>query len=275
MGGRGLSHAEALWLGMIQGLTEFFPVSSSGHLVIFKSLFGIQGTGGLLFEVAVHVATLLAIAIYYRARIASLVVGVLSRKPEALHYLGMLALGTLPAVLIGLSARGFIERQFENPVFTGLALLVTGGILWTTRRTAPRAREELSQGRPGVLGWRVALWVGCGQALAILPGISRSGTTVAIALALGLAPAAAAEFSFLLGIIAISGAAVLTFPDLAGAGSQEISGLVYGSATALVAGLAALWAFVRMLEGGRFYLFAAYVWVVGSLFLLWTLLSGA
>jgi undecaprenyl-diphosphatase len=116
--------------------------------------------------------------------------------------------------------------------------------------------------------------VGCGQAFAILPGISRSGTTVAVALALGLAPAAAAEFSFLLGIIAIIGAAVLTLPELAAAGPEEISGLVYGSAAALVAGLAALWAFVRMLEGGRFHLFAAYVWIVGSLFLFWTLSRG-
>jgi undecaprenyl-diphosphatase len=266
-----MSTLEAFCLGVVQGLTEFFPVSSSGHLVIFRSLFGIQDGGGLLFEIVVHVATLLAIAIYYRKRIMDLVGGVLSRRRDALHYAGMLVIGTCPAVLVGLSARGFIERQFQNPVATGIALLVTGAILWTTRSAVP-SRGEATQDRPSTgLSWRLALLVGCGQALAILPGISRSGTTVAVALALGLAPAAAAEFSFLLGIIAIAGAAVLMLPELAVASPEVLGNLVYGSVAALAAGLAAIWAFIRMLESGRFYFFAAYVWAVGGLFLLWTL----
>ncbi|MCS5635000.1 MAG: undecaprenyl-diphosphate phosphatase [Myxococcota bacterium] len=264
-----MSSWEAVWLGIVQGLTEFFPVSSSGHLVIFRSLLGIQDGGGLLFEIAVHVATLIAIAIYYRRRILSLAAGVVSGRPEALHYGAMLFLGTLPAVAVGLTARDFVERQFQNPVVTGVALLATGAILWTTRTTIRRADRD-----SGGIGWRVALLVGCGQALAILPGISRSGTTVAVALALGLAPLAAAEFSFLLGTIAIAGAAVLALPDLAAAAHEQRVHLFYGGLAALLAGLAAIWAFVRMLEGGYFYLFAGYVWVVGGLFLLWALGSG-
>ena len=264
-----MSAFEAFWLGIVQGLTEFFPVSSSGHLVIFRSLFGIESPGGLLFEIAVHVATLLAIVIYYRSRIASITLGVLRGHRDAVRYAGLLVLGTLPAAAVGLLARDFIVRQFQDPVFTGAALLVTGGILWTTRKTAPGGRVSSSGSSP--LDWRVAVLVGCGQALAILPGISRSGTTVAVALALGLAPVAAAEFSFLLGIIAIAGAAVLTLPELAAADPEQLSSLVYGGGAALAAGLAALWAFVRMLEGGRFYLFAGYAWGVGGLFLLWTL----
>ena len=266
-----MSALEALWLGVVQGLTEFFPVSSSGHLVIFRSLFGIQDGAGLLFEIAVHVATLLAIAIYYRERILDLVGGVLSRRGDALHYSGMLIIGTFPAVLVGLSARDFIERQFQNPVATGIALLVTGAILWTTRRAIPSPEDTTEKPSSPQLNWRLALLVGCGQALAILPGISRSGTTVAVALALGLGPAAAAEFSFLLGIIAIAGAAVLMLPELAVASPEVLGHLVYGSVGALVAGLAAIWVFVRMLESGRFYFFAAYVWAVGGLFLLWIL----
>jgi undecaprenyl-diphosphatase len=265
---------EALWLGIVQGLTEFFPVSSSGHLVIFRSLFGIEDEGGLLFEIAVHVATLLAIVIYYRKRIVALIAGVLSGRKDALHYAGMLGVATLPAIIVGVSARDFIERQFQNPVATGVALIVTGGILWTTRWTKPRAEAPLTDSGMDPLHWRLALWVGCGQALAILPGISRSGTTVAVALALGLAPVAAAEFSFLLGIIAIAGAAVLMLPELATASPEALGSLVYGSGAALVAGLAAIWAFVRMLQSGRFYLFAGYAWGVGGLFLLWTLSRG-
>jgi undecaprenyl-diphosphatase len=266
-----LSGWEAVWLGIVQGLTEFFPVSSSGHLVIFRSLLGIQDGGGLLFEVAVHVATLLAIAIYYRRRILGLAAGVISGRPEALHYGAMLFLGTLPAVAVGLTARDFVERQFQNPVVTGVGLLATGAILWTTRSTARPARARKVDAAPADFGWRVALLVGCGQALAILPGISRSGTTVAVALALGLAPVAAAEFSFLLGIIAIAGAGVLTLPDLVAAGHEQRVHLFYGGLAALLAGLAAIWAFVRLLERGYFYLFAGYVWVVGGLFLLWSL----
>lgn len=265
---------EAFCLGIVQGLTEFFPVSSSGHLVIFRSLFGIDDGGGLLFEIAVHVATLLAIVIYYRKRIVDLIGGFFSGRSDALRYVGMLGVGTLPAVIVGFSARDFIERQFQNPVATGIALLVTGGILWTTRWAKPRPDSQWVGSRAGLLHWRLALLVGCGQALAILPGISRSGTTVAVALALGMAPAAAAEFSFLLGIIAIAGAAVLMLPELAMASPEALGSLVYGSAAALVAGLVAIWAFVRMLEGGRFYLFAGYAWTVGGLFLLWTLGRG-
>ena len=268
-----MSGAEALGLGIVQGLTEFFPVSSSGHLVIFRSLFGIDDGGGLLFEISVHVATLLAIAIFYRRRILDLIVGVFKRRRDALHFVAMLAVGTLPAVLVGLSAREFIERQFQNPVATGVALLVTGGILWTTRSSFAGAAGGGAGDVGTPLNWRIALGVGCGQALAILPGISRSGTTVAVALALGVAPLAAAEFSFLLGIIAIAGAAVLMLPDLAVASPEALGNLAYGSGAALVAGLAAIWAFVRMLEGGRFYLFAGYAWVVGGLFLIWVLVG--
>ena len=234
--------------------------------MIFRSLLGIEGGGGLLFEIAVHVATLVAIAIYYRRRILGLVAGVFSGRPDARHYGAMLVVGSLPAVVVGLTARDFVERQFQNPVVTGVALLVTGAILWTTRSTARRADVAASD-----IGWRVAPLVGFGQALAILPGISRSGTTVAVALALGLAPLAAAEFSFLLGIIAIAGAAVLALPDLAAAGQAQLLQLFYGGLAALLAGLAAIWAFVRMLEGGYFYLFAGYAWVVGGLFLVWAL----
>lgn len=262
-----MSFFEALWLGVVQGLTEFLPVSSSGHLVMFQSWLGSVAGGGLVFEVAVHVATWVAIVVFYRARIEELVRGVLSGKPEAWRYASKLGVATLPAVAVGLLARGRVEAAFDTPVVVGVGLLVTGGLLWTTRWTEPRARL----GEPG---WGAAFVVGLAQALAILPGISRSGSTVAVALALGVAPLAAAEFSFLLGVIAIAGAAVLVLPDAVTHGTLSWATLSVSFVAALVSGLVALGAFVWLLERRAFYLFAYYDWAVGTAFLAWLVIAG-
>lgn len=253
---------EAIVLGIVQGLTEFFPVSSSGHLAMLEALFGGRPSGSLLFEVAVHVATLIAIVVFYRARILELLTGLLQRDPIAIDYVAKLALGTLPAVVVGLSAKDRIEQVFSNPIGIGSALLVTGFIVVSTRWTAPRATLAAP-------GWGAALVIGCAQAFAILPGISRSGSTVAAALALGIVPKAAAEFSFLLGVIAISGAAVLMLPELNTASDEMLAGIVYGGAAALVSGLLAIWLFVRMLDRNLFHFWAGYCWLVGALFLFW------
>lgn len=250
---------EALVLGLVQGLTEFLPVSSSGHLVVFQTLFGIERGGGLVFEVAVHLATLVAILIVYRSRVGALVVGAVRGDPEARLYLGKLALATLPAVAVALSLSDWIEHTFESPGIAGACLLVTAAILWTTRSTLPHATSA-------ELSWGAAAVIGCAQALAILPGISRSGTTVAVALWLGVAPAAAAEFSFLLGSIAMAGAAVLILPGMAEV-NLEPSSVAIGSVAALVAGIGAIVLFLRLLERRDFYLFSYYLVVAGCGFL--------
>jgi len=263
-----MSHLEALWLGLVQGLTEFLPVSSSGHLVIFEQLLGTRDEGGLLFEIAVHVATLVAIVLFYRRRLLELGVGAARGSADAWRYGGKLAVGTLPAVAVGLFAKEGVERLFETPEVTGLALLGTGGILWTTRTTLPRARGSEPT-------WAGALLIGFAQALAIVPGISRSGTTVAAALALGLRADKAAEFSFLLGIIAIAGAAVLALPELGEASAARLGSLAVGGAASLVSGLAALWLFLRLLRSRVFFAFSYYTWAVGALFLAWVLGAAA
>ncbi len=262
-----MSWLEALWLGIVQGLTEFLPVSSSGHLVVFQTLLGAGGHAGLVFEIALHVATLIAIAVFYRQRIANLIVGVVTREGASWRYVGKLALGTLPAVAVGLFLKDWVEAHFHSPVVSGLGLLLTGGILWTTRSTLSRAHDS----EPG---WGVALLIGCAQAFAIWPGVSRSGTTVATALALGLRAEKAAEFSFLLGIIAIAGAAVLTVPDLEGASAEALSALAVGSGAALVSGVAAIWLFIRLLRARVFHVFAYYTWAAGLAFLAWLAWSG-
>ena len=254
-----MNSLEAIWLGIVQGLTEFFPVSSSGHLVIFQTLLGISRGEGLLFEIAVHVATLVAIVFYYRQRVGDLIRGTLAREAASLIYVGQLGLATLPAVAVGLFARDAVERLFDRPAWVALALAVTGVLLWTTRWTSPRARAV----RPT---WIMALGVGCAQAFAIVPGISRSGATVVAALAFGLMPLAAAEFSFLLGSIAIAGAAVLMLPEVAAASPEQLGDLTLGSLSALVSGMLAIWIFVRMLERQVFHLFAWYAWAMASAF---------
>ena len=255
---------EAFILGLVQGLTEFLPVSSSGHLVVFQPLFGIVGEGGLVFEVAVHVATLVAILIVYRERVRELVVGVARGDPSSWAYTGKLALATLPAVVVALVFSSWIERSFASPVAVGVCLLATAGVVWTIRSTLPRATG-------GVPGWSVALAIGCAQALAILPGISRSGTTLAVALALGVAPVLAAEFSFLLGTIAVAGAAVLHLPAIADT-QFELLPVAIGCAAALVSGVGAIVVFLRLLEHRNFHIFAYYLLVAGSGLLVYTTL---
>jgi len=256
-----LNALEALWLGLVQGLTEFFPVSSSGHLLVMQELLGIHEEG-ILFEITVHVATLLSVLIFYRARVGALVFGGLRGDREALRYVGKLALATVPAVVAVLLFGDWFDAQFESPVTAGICLILTGGILWTTRSTIDRARAP----EPS---WTVALLIGCAQVLAILPGISRSGTTVAAALALGVAPVAAAEFSFLMSVVAIAGAAVRSIPDLAAVPEGAWTPLLLGGVAAAAAGVAAIAIFVRLLRTRGFYRFAYYTWALGAAFLIW------
>ena len=251
---------EAIVLGIVQGLTEFLPVSSSGHLVLTQDLMGYTPSGGIVFEVAVHLATLAAIALFYHSRIWTLLIGAMKGEEAAWRYAMKLVVATLPAIGVALLARDFIESQFESPMVAASLLLVTGCIVWSTRWTINRGQVEEPT-------WSQALVIGCAQALAILPGISRSGTTVATAMALGMAPLAAAEFSFMMGIIAMVGAAVLWLPDMLNADPSLLGSIFASSIAALVSGLAALVAFVWLLKTQRFYVFAWYAWGVGATYL--------
>lgn len=254
-----MSGLEALLLGLVRGLSEFLPVSSSGHLVILQVLLGGRQEG-LPFEVAVQLATLGSVLVFYRRRVLALLAGALARSPEALRYVAKLALATLPALLVMLLAGDLLEERFESARSAAVGLLVTGGLLWTTRRT-------LDQARLLEPGWGAALLIGCAQALVILPGISRSGVSVCVALALGVAPAAAAEFTFLMGVVAIAGAALRCAPELGTVAPGQTTALLLGSGAALICGIAAIWAFVRTLRARAFHRFAYYTWAAGLLVL--------
>lgn len=261
---------EAAVLGLVQGATEFLPVSSSGHLVIAQCLLSSCAAGGasaletvmegVLFEVAVHVATLLSIWIVYRSRIAQLAKGVLVRDREALAYVGLVVAATIPVVIVGGLAKDRIEALFENPVVSGVGLLLTGAILWSSRAGIARAARE----RPALAA---AVLIGLAQVCAVVPGISRSGATVVAALWLGVYAEEAAAFSFLMAIPAIAGAAVLQIPNLGAVGALDVPPLLVGSAVAAVTGVLAIRTFVAMLDKRSLHLFAPYCWLVGGGFL--------
>lgn len=255
-----MSFWESLLLGFIQGATEFLPVSSSGHLVIGQALLGLE-IPGVTFEVVVHVATLVSVLVVYRLRVATLLRGALAGEREAWRYLGLLAVATLPVVVVGLFFREPVEALFENPWTVGGALFVTGTFLWTTRW----AMRRDPGGAPGVAA---ALLMGVAQTFALIPGISRSGATVVAGLWMGVEAREAAAFSFLMAIPAIGGAAVLQIPELLeGATGVSLPVLAAGGLAAAVTGVVAIWSFVALLRRREFHWFGVYCWVVGALFL--------
>ncbi|MFO7892840.1 MAG: undecaprenyl-diphosphate phosphatase [Longimicrobiales bacterium] len=268
-----MNYLDALILGLVQGLTEFLPVSSSGHLVMAQTFLGVPAPGVFL-EVALHVATLLSVVVVYRGKLLELLVGGVRREGQALRYIGLLILATLPVAVIGLFFKDAIEAAFDTPYVTGFMLLATGLILWSTRwgtrdRTAGADRPDwpdrparpIRDPDPGQ-----AVSMGLAQCLALLPGISRSGSTIAVGLWLKLDGERAAEFSFLMSLPAIAGAAILQATDL-GPDVTVDGPLLAAFITALVAGVAAIKSLVWLVRRQGFHHFAWYVWAVGLFFL--------
>lgn len=256
-----MSLLESLVLGIIQGATEFLPVSSSGHLVIAQNLLAVD-VEGVAFEVAVHLATLVSILLVYRTRVAELIQGMIAGERAAFEYAGLIVVATIPAGLLGVFAKDQVEALFDSPLVPGVALIVTGAILWSSRGPQERASGE----RPT---WVEALVIGVAQAFALIPGISRSGTTVVVAMWLGLEAREAAAFSFLMAVPAIGGAAVLQIPDLTGGGPEMLTApvLLVGGVAAGVTGVLAIRTFVAMLARRSFHFFAPYCWLVGAAYL--------
>ncbi len=245
---------QGLVLGLVQGLTEFLPVSSSGHLVLVEALTGVHFTD-VTVEVSLHVATLASVLVLYGRRLWEIVRGAVSGDGPSLRYALLLVIATIPAGLIGVLLHRQIEEQFHSLVWLGVQFLITGAILWSTRGP-PGDRTVPSTG--------AATAIGFAQAFAILPAISRSGATVAAALRAGLTPMAAAEFSFLLSVPVIAGAGLLEGRHAVLNVSQV--GAVPWAVSFVVAFAAGIWSIrwlVALLKRGRFYAFAPYCWAVG------------
>lgn len=220
---------EALVLGLVQGLTEFIPVSSSGHLTLVPFIIG-WGEPGLAFSVATHIGTLVAVTWFYRERLRALTRTALSFKEAGEHDQRMLrfvAIGTVPAVIVGVIAEAVVADAFQRPVLVSLFLGITGYWLLSTETRV--AENEPNLRAIGAMTQRDALGVGIAQAVSVLPGISRSGSTIGAGMRLGLDRAAAANFSFLLSIPIIAGAIVFQIPDMLSegiAGANALPALV-------------------------------------------------
>jgi len=248
---------QGILLGLVQGLAEFLPVSSSGHLRVLEVVTGVQAPG-VFVEVALHVATLAAVLVVYGRRLAQLLVGAIRGRPTELRLLGLLAIATAPAGILGVLFHRQVEEAATSLVFIGLAFIVTGFMNWSTRGLSGIRREPTVP---------IAAGIGGAQAVAaVVRGISRSGSTVCAALWGGLDPVAAAEFSFLLSIPVIAGAALLegrhAAVNIAAVGAVP---LAVSFAIAFVAGLFIIRFLVSPLRCGRFYELAPYTWAIAVL----------
>jgi undecaprenyl-diphosphatase len=266
---------QAIILGVLQGATEFIPVSSSGHLVLVPWLLD-WPEPGLAFDAILHWGTVLAVlAVFWRDLYRLLLAGLRSLHtrslddPEA-RVAWWIVIGTIPAAVVGFLFQDFFETLFGTPVAAAVFLLVTGLILSVSERLSTRAREAEE------MSWLDAVLVGLAQAAAIAPGISRSGATIAAGLLLGVKRAAAARFSFLLVVPAILGAAFLSLLDLASEGLLVGDGplLVSGFLAAALSGYFCIRFLLSYLRRGRLYLFAIYVWLFGAASLAVALLRG-
>jgi undecaprenyl-diphosphatase len=260
----------AFLLGLIQGLTEFLPISSSGHLVLAERLLHIEHQD-LAFIVFVHFGTMLATITAFRREVVSILrsggrfaVGRTTWSDPYLRILVFILLGTIPAAVVGLLFEERIEAVFSNPLIVSCMLLITGLILWFTR--------YLTAGKKAI-GVLETIAVGCAQALAILPGISRSGATICAALYGKVEKTTAVEFSFLLALPAILGATGLKVLDLfhrPPTGEAAVS-LLIGLLTAYLSGYVAIVFLLRAVRQGKLHLFSYYCWALGFTGLLWVL----
>lgn len=246
---------QGIVLGLVQGLSEFLPVSSSGHLVLVEALTGVR-TPGVFVEVSLHVATLASVLVVYGGRLWRIVAGAARGSRPERRSLGLLVLGTIPAAVVGVLFNHVIEEAFKSIEFVGVGFLVTGTLLWSTRRSRGTRAEPTP---------RSALGVGLMQAVAIFPGISRSGSTVTAGLWAGLEPVGAAEFSFLLAIPVIAGAALLEGRH-AGLDIALVGAVPFWTSfiVAFASGIWSIRLLVALLRRGRFYAFAPYCWAVGA-----------
>ena len=244
-------------LGLVQGLTEFLPISSSGHLVIVPVMLGWEEPS-LGLTVMLHMGTLVALLIYFRQELVDLTLGLLGRGADpaaARRIIRFLAIGTIPAVVAGLALGGFFEETFERPYETCIELVITGLLLVGMERYGERARRRpLDDGR--------AAFIGAGQALAILPGISRSGATIGAGLLSGLTREEATRFSFLLSIPAIAGAGLLDLAE----GELVVSGAsIAGTILSGIAGYLSIHYLLRFVRTHSLTVFAWYLFAIGPI----------
>ncbi|MCF8113575.1 MAG: undecaprenyl-diphosphate phosphatase [Desulfotignum sp.] len=265
---------QAIILGALQGLTEFLPVSSSGHLVLGQLFFGITEPV-LAFDISVHMGTLGAVVVVYFADIRAMVAAlaacgakIAGRKPvsvgsdENLKLALFVLAGSVPTAMMGFYLKQFEHIMFSSSMLVGAMLILTGTILWVSRRFYQIEENSTS------LDLKRALIIGVSQGFAVIPGISRSGTTIACGMFCGIDRHKAARFSFLLAIPAISGAQLISILESMEKGSHIDAAMIYGTLVAFITGLIALKLLLKLVHAGKFHLFAPYCWLAGILVLI-------
>lgn len=259
---------EAIILGLVQGLTEFLPVSSSGHLVIGREILGVDESGDLVFEVAVHAATVLSTIVVFRHQIWSLLKGLFRfRYNDETDYILKICVSMIPVFIIGVFFKSFVEGLFASLFVVGVALLMTALLLFLSDRASSPRREQLPANnyRNGISYWQ-ALAVGIGQAFAVIPGLSRSGTTISVGLICGVRRDVMAQFSFLMVLVPILGEAFLQLVGGEFTGSTlGVLPVLLGFVSAFLSGLFACKVMIAIVKKAKLTWFALYCAVVSLL----------
>ena len=263
---------QALILGLVQGLTEFLPVSSSGHLAIGREILGVEAAGDLVFEIMVHVATVLATIIVFRKQIWKLLCGLFKFKyNDETDYILKICISMIPVFIVGMFFKDKVESMFSSLLVVGLALVVTAMLLFFSDIYGGRGKVAARQYRNGI-GWWQALVIGIGQAFAVIPGLSRSGTTISTGLLCGVKRSDVAQFSFLMVLVPILGEAFL---DLVGGdvASSSVGAfpLLVGFLAAFVSGLFACKVMIALVKKAKLRWFALYCAIVGLAVIIFTM----
>ena len=261
---------EAIILGLVQGLTEFLPVSSSGHLTIGKALLGVEPSDDLIFEVTVHAATVLATIVVFRKQIWKLLCGLFKfQYNDETDYIAKLCVSMIPVFVVGMFFKDKVEAAFSSMAVVGVCLLVTAVLLTLSDWLSARVSAAVKESRNGISFWQ-AFVVGIGQACAVLPGLSRSGTTISSGLLCGVKREHMAQFSFLMVLVPILGE---TFLDLVGgemvASSVGALSLLLGFAAAFLSGLFACRVMIALVRKAQLKWFGLYCALVGAAVLIW------
>ena len=272
-----MTYFEAIILGLVQGLAEFLPISSSGHLALLQNWFGIDETKVLLFTVLLHVGTLISVFIVYWKDIWELIVELcitikdlctgkgLKLEERPVRKLGvMIIVATIPTAIIGLVFNDFFDSLYTSVIPIGIGLIITGFLLLIAERmnSGNRTIENMNL--------RNAIFIGCVQGVAICPGISRSGSTLFGSLVCNLDRKFAVKFVFLISIPSILGSAILEAPEAieAGVTASELGPVIVGMVVAAIAGLAAIKGMIKIVQDKKLIWFSYYVWILGAIVVL-------
>jgi undecaprenyl-diphosphatase len=247
---------EALVLGIIQGLTEFLPISSSGHLELGNAVFGVKPAESFYFTIAVHGATVLSTLIVFWQEILKLIRGTLQFKTEEMNYVGKIVVSMIPVGLVGVFLQDFVESMFQgNLVSTGIQFLITALILAFAHFAKPKERS---------ITYLDSFIIGIAQAIAVIPAISRSGATIATGILLGNRKEEVAKFSFLMVLVPVIGANILEiYKGSSASGSLDFTTIAIGFVVAFISGYFACKWMITLVKNSKMIWFAVYCALIG------------